>query len=117
MRSHCRAGAHLPEFRGFVMLWWILIGALAAYGALLAVMFVLMCQPPTRFGRLMRHFPMRALPLVPFEPMWNVARKGTTRVGEIAPDFRLRTIDRATEVTLSQHRGHRPVVLIFGSYT
>ena len=99
------------------MLWWMLIGALALYGAALCVLFVVMCQPPIRFGRLMRHFPMWAMPLVPFEPMWNVARRGTTREGDIAPDFRLRTIDRTIEVTLSSYRGRRPVVLIFGSYT
>ncbi len=96
---------------------WIVIVLVGAYGLFLAGMFVVMCQPPIRFGRLMRHFPMRAMPLVPFEPMWNVARKGATRVGDLAPDFALRTIDRAREVTLSQHRGHRAVVLIFGSYT
>jgi hypothetical protein len=99
---------------------WLLLAAATAtalYAGVLAVMFVVMCQPPIRFGRLMRHFPMRAMPLMPFEAMWSVARRGATRVGGAAPDFRLRTIDRTAEVTLSSHRGHRPVVLIFGSYT
>ena len=98
---------------------WLLVIAVAApaaYGVFLAGMFVVMCQPPVRFGRLMRHFPMWAMPLMPFETMWTIARRGTTRVGGLAPDFTLRTIDRQTQVTLSAHRG-RPVVLIFGSYT
>jgi len=98
------------------MLWWIPIVA-AGYGLFLALMFVVMCQPPARFGRLMRYFPMRAMPLVPFEVMWNVARKGTTVEGDVAPDFTLPSLDRQSEIRLSSHRGRRPVVLIFGSYT
>jgi hypothetical protein len=99
------------------MLWWIAIVALGAYGAFLSLMFAVMCQPPMRFGRLMRHFPMWAMPLMPFEPMWNVARRGRIREGDQAPDFTLRSVDRHTEVTLSSYQGQRPVVLIFGSYT
>ena len=44
-------------------------------------------------------------------------RLAPLRAGTLAPDFTLRTIDRQTEITLSAHRGRRPVVLIFGSYT
>lgn len=94
-----------------------MFAVLGAYGLFLAVMFVVMLQPPLRFGQLMRHFPMWAMPLMPFEAMWNVARRGATRVGDVAPDFTLRTVDRQADVTLSSHRGNRPVVLIFGSYT
>ena len=32
--------------------------------------------------------------VVPFEPMWNVARAGTLEVGEPAPDFALRSADK-----------------------
>jgi hypothetical protein len=96
---------------------WLLGGVLAAYAALLAVMFVVMCQPPMCFGRVMRHFPMRAMPLVPFRPMWNVARRGSLRVGDQAPDFDLPILDRTRQVRLSAFRGDRPVVLVFGSYT
>lgn len=99
------------------VVWGLLAVLVALYATALGVTFVVMHQPPVRFGQLMRHFPMWAMPLLPFEPMWNVARRGTARVGEAAPDFSLRTIDRGTEVTLSSHRGRRPVVLIFGSYT
>lgn len=40
-----------------------------------------------------------------------------TRVGDLAPDFTLVTGDGKGKVTLSEFRGKKPVVLIFGSYT
>jgi hypothetical protein len=96
---------------------WLLLIAVVLYGSLLAGMFAVMRQPPQRFGRLMAYFPMPAMIVVPFEPMWNVARRGATRVGELAPDFTLPTVDHKAEVTLSSFRGKQPVVLVFGSYT
>ena len=39
------------------------------------------------------------------------------QVGDIAPDFTLPTHDGATNVTLSDSFGKRPVVLVFGSFT
>ena len=44
-------------------------------------------------------------------------RMDTVHVGDAAPDFRLKTLDGKRVVRLSTHRGRRPVVLIFGSYT
>jgi peroxiredoxin len=38
-------------------------------------------------------------------------------VGQVAPDFTLRTSDGEKTVTLSQFRGKKPVVLVFGSFT
>jgi hypothetical protein len=38
-------------------------------------------------------------------------------VGHLAPDFALRTQDGTREVRLSQYRGAKPVVLVFGSFT
>jgi hypothetical protein len=99
------------------LLLWLVLTPLALYGAAVAVIFVAMCQPPVRFGRFMRHFPMPAMGLLPFVPLWNIARQGTTRVGEMAPDFSLPTVDRTRTVRLSSFRGDRPVVLVFGSYT
>ena len=96
---------------------WTVVCGLALYGVFLAGMFVVLCQPPQRFGRIMRHFPMPAMMIVPFEPMWNIARGGATRVGAMAPGFVLETVDRKTEVRLASFRGDRPVVLVFGSYT
>ena len=39
------------------------------------------------------------------------------RVGQMAPDFRLKSLDGKSETRLSQFRGKKPVVLFFGSYT
>jgi peroxiredoxin len=39
------------------------------------------------------------------------------QVGDMAPDFRLKTQDGTREVQLSAFRGKQPVVLFFGSYT
>ena len=39
------------------------------------------------------------------------------KVGDIAPDFYLKTADGLRTVSLSSFRGKSPVVLIFGSYT
>ena len=39
------------------------------------------------------------------------------RVGQTAPDFTLQTQDRKKQITLAEHRGKQPVVLIFGSFT
>ena len=87
------------------------------YVVVVAAMFVVMCQPPQRFGQIMAYFPMPAMSLFPFETMWNVARRGSTRVGDIAPDFALSTVDRKARVVLSSFRRKQPVVLVFGSYT
>jgi hypothetical protein len=38
-------------------------------------------------------------------------------LGELAPDFTLMTADGKGRLTLSQHRGKKPLVLIFGSFT
>ena len=38
-------------------------------------------------------------------------------VGDVAPDFRLRTHDGKKTVRLRDYRGKKPVVLIFGSFT
>jgi peroxiredoxin len=39
------------------------------------------------------------------------------KLGESAPNFTLQTHNRRGVVKLSEHRGKRPVVLIFGSFT
>ena len=96
---------------------WVLLTLGSTWLVFLAVMFVVMCQPPDRFGQIMKHVPMSALNLLPFEPMWNVARGGATRVGDEAPAFTLPTVDRKAEVSLASFRGKQPVVLVFGSYT
>lgn len=39
------------------------------------------------------------------------------KVGDVAPDFTLKTKDGRQSVTLSSYRGDKPVALVFGSYT
>jgi hypothetical protein len=96
---------------------------LLVYAMLLIGIFVAMHQPIERFGRIMSYVPGPMFMVVPFEPMWNVARTGTLEVGEPAPDFVLRTADNkghpdhGGQVQLSSFRGKQPVVLVFGSYT
>jgi len=104
------------------------LGALAliplvVYLAFLLVIFVAMHQPVERFGRVMSYMPGPFFMVIPFEPMWNIARGGSLEVGDQAPDFILPTVDKtghresAEHVRLSAFRGQRPVVLVFGSYT
>ena len=103
------------------------LGALALiplvlYLAFLLAIFVAMHQPVERFGRVMSYMPGPFFMVIPFEPMWNVARGGSLEVGDQAPDFVLRTVDKKHQesgeaVRLSAFRGQQPVVLVFGSYT
>src|SRR5262245_47906729 len=92
-------------------------GLLIAYVLFLVGIFFVMRQPPDRFGQVMKRMPMAAFMVVPFQPMWKVARAGQISVGDPAPDFNLRTADRKSRVNLSSFRGQKPVVLVFGSYT
>ena len=100
---------------------WILrsvLALVAAYAVLFAAVALLMRQPPARFGRIMKHVPMPLVwGVVPGPRLWLWARQGTLREGESAPDFTLSTHEGTGRVTLSSHRGERPVVLVFGSYT
>ena len=94
------------------------IAAAVLYALLFAVVLGAMCLPPLQFGRFMRHAPAPGVwGLLPAERMWRWARAGDLDVGELAPDFTLPLRDRSGAVTLSSHRGKKPVVLVFGSYT
>lgn len=99
----------------------IVIGvALALLGVQLALsagLYLAMRQTPDAFGRVMKHVPMPIMLVLPFESLWNRARGGSLHPGDMAPDFRLPTLDHKDTVQLSSFRGSRPVVLIFGSYT
>jgi len=75
-----------------------------------------MRKPPEQFAQIMKRVPGPAFMLIPFETLWNSARKGTLNPGETAPEFKLSTTDHKVSVHLSQLRG-KPVVLVFGSYT
>ena len=87
------------------------------YGVYLALLFNAMHKQPEEFGSFMKRLPMPMMFVTPFEPMWNSARGGHVQVGDLAPDFDLRTVDKTSHVQLSSFRGKNPVVLIFGSYT
>lgn len=96
---------------------------LTVYVTFLLGIFVAMHQSVERFGRVMSYMPGPLFMVIPFEPMWNIARGGTLEVGDFAPDFVLRTVDTTGhsqtggQVQLASFRGRQPVVLVFGSYT
>ncbi len=56
------------------------------------------------------------VPTVP-KPSQLGDRTGKYKVGDMAPDFDLKVMHKETRVALSSFRNHRPVALIFGSYT
>ncbi len=93
------------------------IPVLVIYLVLAMALFEVMLQPPAVFGHVMSKLPMVSYYLFPFEPMWLVARRGRLGVGDMAPDFALKTADCSALVRLSSFRGSKPVALIFGSHT
>lgn len=95
---------------------WLSI-PVAIYAVFLAFLFGAMRTPPEQFASIMAKLPPFAMYVVPFPPLWNLARAGKLEPGALAPDFDLETFDRRDRVRLSEHRGVRPVVLVFGSYT
>ena len=100
---------------------WLLRAAVvlvASYILLAGAVTAAMLQPPERFGQIMKHVPMAIVwGALPGPRLWLWARRGHLSEGELAPDFTLPTYDHSGTVTLSSHRGTRPVVLVFGSYT
>lgn len=93
------------------------IVTLIVYLGLVTAIFIIMRQPPDRFGQIMARMPMPLFMIVPFKSLWSVARAGTLTVGDAAPDFELQRVDGSTPVRLSSFRGNQPVALVFGSYT
>lgn len=93
------------------------IALLVVYVIALGGFFAAMRQPPAVFGHMMSRLPAVTYILFPFEPMWLVAREGKLQVGDVAPDFALKTVDHSASVLLSSFRGKQPVVLVFGSHT
>ncbi len=90
---------------------------LALYAVITGILFVLMLQSPDVFAGTMRYVPWPAFVVLPFKPWWMVARKGHLSVGDMAPDFSLKSPDQQSTFQLSSMRGQKPVVLVFGSYT
>jgi hypothetical protein len=87
------------------------------YSLLLAGFYVVMCQKPDVFSAIMSKTPGIVFLAFPFKPMWLSARDGRLKVGNQAPDFSLETYRERARVQLSDFRGKKPVVLVFGSYT
>ena len=100
----------MKEFKRIV--WYLVLFYAVLLVALLAIM-----RKPVLFGKVMSKVPEPLMMVVPFKQLWLIARAGRLRVGDLAPDFSLPTADRKTRVRLSSFRRHKPVVLIFGSYT
>ncbi len=95
----------------------ILVSLVVLWLLFLAAIYITMRQPPERFATAIAQLPGPAFLLFPFETLWLRARAGALNIGDPAPDFQLRTLDKTSEVSLSSFRGSKPVVLIFGSYT
>ncbi len=95
----------------------VVVSLLVAYVVFLGAIFYMMRQPPERFAAVIAKMPGPLFMVLPFETLWFRARAGSVAVGDTAPDFRLVTLDKKSEVSLASFRGSKPVVLIFGSYT
>jgi len=67
----------------------VLAGLAGAYLLLAAGLLAIMCQPPGRFARIIAKLPGPFFGVLPFEPLWSVARGGRLRAGDAAPDFDL----------------------------
>jgi hypothetical protein len=100
---------------------WLLRGMAAILGVYLfalGAVVIAMSRPPEQFGQFMTHVPAPLVwGLLPGPRMWLWARAGRLSTGDLAPDFTLDTYNHSDRVALSSHRGQRPVVLVFGSYT
>ena len=95
----------------------IAVALLVAYLALIGLTYAFMRQPPESFAAAIAKMPGPLFMVLPFETLWSSARAGVLQTGDMAPDFHLKTLDRAGDVSLTKFRGKQPVVLIFGSYT
>jgi len=96
----------------------LLVSMMVGYVCFGAYVWWAMHQPPSRFARVMSRMP-GPLPFLifPFETAWTHARAGTLHVGDQAPNFSLRTVDKSGTIQLSKLNNQQPVVLVFGSYT
>ena len=95
----------------------LVVASIVIYAITSAALYAAMRQTPERFGAIMAHVPGAAMMVLPFKPLWMSARRGDIRIGDLAPDFTLPDLHGSGKVTLSQEYRHKPVVLVFGSYT
>lgn len=95
----------------------VFVAAIGIWVFVSALLFVAMRQTPARFGAVMSYVPPVAMLVLPFRPLWMVARAGTLGVDDLAPDFSLPVLNSDQQVRLSDILKQKPVVLVFGSYT
>ena len=57
------------------------------------------------------------LSCLPLYAQFGRGRDSAPKPGTVAPDFDLKTMDNKKSVKLSDFKGKKPVVLIFGSIT
>src|SRR5262245_42737083 len=95
----------------------LILIVLSLYVLMLGGFFGLILLPPARFAKAVSHVPEPLFAILPLESLWLFARTGHLKVGGVAPDFDLPTLDKTSQVKLSSFRGEKPVVLVFGSYT
>jgi hypothetical protein len=110
----------LPKLtpRSRKILVWLGVCFAVVYVSFGSYIWWAMHQPPEAFGKVMARMPGPVVFLAfPFETLWSHARAGTLNVGDVAPDFTLRTVDKTERVQLSALNQQGPVVLVFGSYT
>jgi hypothetical protein len=111
----------MPETKKTNTTWKVLakvaLAFVGLYVVLTAILFGVMLQSPDRFAATMRHVPWPVFAALPFKPLWQAARAGQVRIGDMAPDFSLESPDHKSSFRLSSLRGEKPVVLVFGSYT
>ncbi len=99
---------------------WIKVALVAAaiYALLCLGLFGAMSRPPSTFGAVMSRLPVPVVMMAfPVSSLWTLARAGPLQPGDPAPDFDLPSLDGGSRVRLSDFRGVKPVVLVFGSYT
>jgi hypothetical protein len=99
-----------------ILAWSVACGALL-WTLATASLYAAMRQTPERFGAVMAHVPTFAMAVLPFRPLWMSARAGRLAIGDPAPDFALPVLHSDHVVKLSEEIRHKPVILIFGSYT
>src|SRR5580692_5383836 len=111
----------MPEMKKTNSRWKVLakvaLALVGLYAVLTMLLFGVMLQSPARFAATMKHVPWPVFAALPFKPLWQVARAGQVRVGDMAPDFSLESPYHKSSFRLSSLRGEKPVVLVFGSYT
>jgi|SRR5579862_5043798 len=93
------------------------LAALAILYVAISGGFLYVMRQPILFSRVMRHVPDPVMMVFPFKQLWYIARWGSLKVGDPAPDFNLATADRQSSVSLASFQRQKPVVLVFGSYT